>query len=45
MGNDIFKVSISPLTLLNFRELGEVLMSCGAFSVMEFINHFSPRFG
>ncbi len=20
-------------------------MSCGAFSVMEFINHFSPRFG
>jgi hypothetical protein len=27
------------------RELGETIMSCGGFNIMEFINHYSINFG
>lgn len=27
------------------KELGEVLGGCGAFNILEFANHFAPRFG
>ena len=43
-GNGISQSKIVTNSKLN-RELGDVLLSCGAFSIMEFMNHYSPRLG
>lgn len=44
MGTAVLKVSFR-LDLRDNRELGDVLGHCGALNILEFANHFSPRFG
>jgi hypothetical protein len=47
VGSKLLKVMTTQKHAVHdiFRELGDVIMSCGGFAIGEFMNHYSARFG